>query len=303
MASLNNSSLRNTPSSGASEPPRSSMIHDKVDLCLWTKNGERTLNAVLTQIEKVIPRININQKIIIDDSSSDSTRTIAKLHGWQVYMNTWGGISNGANAALSHVETEYFCSFEQDVILASDWWRKISPLIHKPGVAAASGIRYPSGPPGITAVFRYSANNYDKGAFTLGKTLDNTIYRTSVLRTIGGFPKLKINAGIDLALSYKLEEEKWKWITDLSVESIHLRFGLMDEIRHQESYGSQTPEIYRLMGKRFSIRNQLLRVFRCPVGSFYIIAKTHEPSVLYVFPLIRIYFLKGIAQSHVVTRT
>ncbi len=42
-------------------------------------------------------------------------------------------------------------------------------------------------------------------AFTLGKTLDNTMYRTQIIRKIGGFPKTQLNAGMDTLLAYAID--------------------------------------------------------------------------------------------------
>jgi glycosyltransferase involved in cell wall biosynthesis len=89
----------------------------KVDLVMWTKNGQATLPTVLKQIAKVIPSEFVNKKIISDDGSTDYTVEIAKSFGWSVFSNEGQGISDGANTALKHVESEYFISFEQDLIL------------------------------------------------------------------------------------------------------------------------------------------------------------------------------------------
>jgi glycosyltransferase involved in cell wall biosynthesis len=56
----------------------------KIDLVMWTKNGEKTLPIVLKQIDKVIPHENVCHKILIDDHSVDKTVEIAKSFGWNV---------------------------------------------------------------------------------------------------------------------------------------------------------------------------------------------------------------------------
>ena len=45
----------------------------KVDLCMWTKNGAKTLPIVLERINKVIPKEQVGEKYIVDDRSRDST--------------------------------------------------------------------------------------------------------------------------------------------------------------------------------------------------------------------------------------
>ena len=94
----------------------------QIDVCMWTKNGEKWLTPVLRRIDEVIPSENINQKILVDDHSVDRTVEIAKDFNWKVYENPSTGISAGANEALRHVKTDIFASFEQDLFLAENWF-------------------------------------------------------------------------------------------------------------------------------------------------------------------------------------
>jgi len=51
----------------------------KVDLVMSTKNGEGSLPQVLKRIDEAFPYENINQKILVDDHSTDKTVFIAKV--------------------------------------------------------------------------------------------------------------------------------------------------------------------------------------------------------------------------------
>src|SRR5208283_6025224 len=189
---------------------------------MWTLNGEKTLPYVLDQINKVIPMEVVNQKLIVDDGSKDNTVAIAKKYGWNVIKNEGRGISNGANTALKHVQTNYFCSFEQDVILSPDWWGKVSALIvNKVGVGAACGLRFLPRSDFCYSVEPYQATRKDVDFYgSFGKTLDNTIWRTEALRLIGGFPKVNF-AGIDTLVFHLLESKGYKWIADYDVKRLH----------------------------------------------------------------------------------
>jgi len=46
-------------------------------MVMWTKNGAQTLPFVLKRIGEVIPDRFVNEKIIVDDRSTDETRKIA----------------------------------------------------------------------------------------------------------------------------------------------------------------------------------------------------------------------------------
>jgi len=288
----------------------------KVDLVMWTKNGESTLPKVLQRIEQAIPKKNICHKVIIDDGSKDNTVEIAKRFGWEVYPNPLGGIPSGANEALKHVDCEFFISFEQDLVLAWDWWNKIPRYMKNPKVAIASGMRFASQPRGVTKLQQYVAKKYrgestlspwlrsrEMSAFTLGKTLDNTIYRTQVLRSIGGFPKMRTNAGVDTVLAYKIQDAGYMWVVDYNVQSVHLRKGLMDELKHQYSYGAQLREIWRQIERqstakplinRFSVISRLLY---SPLTGIFVAFKTKEPTIAYIHPLVRFYYTKGLLEE------
>src|SRR4030067_1780963 len=176
---------------------RTMTLVNKVDLVMWTKNGVRTLPLVLKRINEVIPSRFVNQKVVVDDQSSDDTVSIARRFGWKTLFNEGKGISEGANTALKHVESERFVSFEQDLLLSLEWWKTIPPLLDSPNVAAASGMRFASQPRGVRALQLYVARKYRgeanlsswlrtrrNAAFTLGSTLDNTIYKTHVIRAV-----------------------------------------------------------------------------------------------------------------------
>ncbi len=288
----------------------------KVDLVMWTKNGARTLPAVLERINQVIPQTSINKKIIVDDASSDDTRQIANHFGWTVIPNRGHGISDGANTALELVTTKCFLSFEQDLLLDLDWWQKIPPLLNDPKVVVASGMRFADKPAGIKKMQEYVGKKYrgeknlspwlksrDMSAFTLGKTLDNTIYNTKIIKELGGFPKLQVNAGVDTTLAYRVKEAGYQWIVDYNIRSIHMRRGLRQELNHQYFYGAQLYEIWRKIREETTIPppvtklGVIRRFIMSPFTGLFMAYQTKEPSVLVIHPLIRFYYMKGLLQA------
>lgn len=154
---------------------------EEVDLLMWTKNGERFLSKVLKQIGEVIPHKMINQKILVDDSSTDRTVSIAESFNWSVHTNEKGGMVNGIRQAFSYVETPFFVSVEQDVVLADNWWKIIPKLLEDSRVAVAQGARVPSHPV-LGAIYRYGMKRGTVGL----NTIDNTIYNTEKIKEVGG---------------------------------------------------------------------------------------------------------------------
>ena len=272
----------------------------KVDLVMWTLIGERTLPLVLSRINDIIPKNIVDQRLIVDDGSKDNTVTIARKYGWNVIKNEGKGISDAANTALKHVETSYFCSFEQDVFLSSDWWNKVSTLIlNKEGVAAACGLRFLPKSNFCFSVEPYQLTRKDVDFYGgYGKTLDNTIWNTEALRSIGGFPKVNF-AGIDTFVLHLLELRGYKWLVDYNVRSLHLHYGgLLNEFKHYYFYGSSLPQIYSRLKSLSLYENEnlsclLLRFAKSPISSFKMALKMHDSRLMLSYPIIRLCWLLG----------
>lgn len=276
---------------------------EKVDLVMWTKNGADTLFAVLKRIEEVIPAEFVNKRVVVDDQSTDNTREIAQRFGWTVVPNEGKGISDGANTALRQVESPFFVSFEQDLVLAHDWWQKIPRLLTDSRVAVASGVRISNRPRVVKEIQDYSMELYERRTkseemFLYGKTLDNTLYRTDVVRSLNGFPKLRISAGVDNVLAQKIHVHGFRWVVDYSVRSVHLRKGLRQELDHYYWYGTCMVSLDPvLFGRNVNLRRFALRWLLSPVRGLDIALKKRAPEALYVYPLMRLATLQGIANG------
>lgn len=288
----------------------------RTDLVMWTQNGTRTLPLVLRRIEEVIPCEFVGKRIIVDDRSTDSTKVIAESFGWQVVQNEGKGISAGANTALKHVTSDCFISFEQDLLLDSAWWKKIPEKLSEPRVAVASGMRFADKPIGLRRMQQYVARKYvgeaelaswlrtrQMSAFTLGKTLDNTIYKTEIIRKLGGFPKTQANAGVETVLAYAVAKAGYQWAVDYCTQSIHLRSGLRQELAHQEWYASLLYEIWNQIVHQTDRQppvtksDVIYRFLLSPFTGVFMAAKLKEPSIAYIHPLIRLYYLRGLLKA------
>lgn len=257
----------------------------KVDLCMWTKNGAKTLPIVLERINKVIPKEQVGEKYIVDDRSHDSTLRIANHYGWNVVRNKGSGISDGANTALDLVRTGFFCSFEQDVLVSPCWWNRVSRLM-KPNVAAVSGLRFlPKNS------FCYNIDSYllSHNGGDYGKTLDNTMWNADVLKSIGGFPKVT-NAFTETVLHYKLRELGYRWLVDYAVRSLHLHGGLWDELRHYYFYGANMPELQSKVNLNVNVFSKFLK---SPTSALRMALATGDPKLVLSYPLCRLAMLGG----------
>lgn len=265
---------------------------------MWTKNGAKTLDLVLKRINKVIPKECVNYKYIIDDDSTDNTRNIAIENGWIVLFNKGKGISDGANTALIYVNTEYFCSFEQDVLLDENWWKQIPLAFKNPNVVVSSGFRLPNKPEYLVKLQEYTMQRYieksKKPLFFYGRNLDNTMYKTSIIRAIGGFPYMKNSAGVDNILAKKIIEAGHAWSVNFNVISTHIRNGFIDELKHYYWYGTCYSELKKYLGQTGdSLQQIFLRTLFSPLRAAIVAYKQKSPQILFAYPTIRATILLG----------
>jgi len=261
----------------------------KADLVMWAKNGAATLPQVLACIDEVVPRENVCHRILVDDHSVDDTVKIAKEFGWQVYPNPQSGISSGANEALRHVDMEYFVSFEQDLLLSESWWSKVVPHL-KDNVAVVSGLRFSILPTYLKKLQIYSLRKF------VPATLDNTLWATKVVRSVGGFPDLPCSSGVDRVMLQKILDAGWNWVVDCSVQSEHLHSGLTSEMKRQYWYGlAYNPVKKYVVGpSKFTV---MLHCFLSPLIGLKIMVNVHSPQVVFAYPLLRLSHVWGMLRS------
>jgi hypothetical protein len=288
----------------------------KIDLVMWSKHGAKP--GVLDRIDRVIPKENMSQKLIVVDLLSDVSNDFQKLaesHNWQLIINRGHGISGAANTALKNVKTEIFASFEDDVLLGHDWWIKLQSSIGLPDVGAVSGVRFPN-QPNLCHMQEYVYKKYigegklpawlrsrQMSSFLLGKTLDNTLWNTGLLRSIGGFPEMQANTGLETILAYSFSSKGYKWIVDYEVKSVHLRNqGIRQELSHQYWYASGLKEISKYLVSfglppPVSDMSAMFRFIVSPASGLLVAVKTRDPQIVWIHPLLRFYYMKGLLES------
>lgn len=278
---------------------------------MWTKNGERTLPLVLKRIDEVIPQENVNDKILVDDHSTDNTVKIAKDFNWKVYVNPNSGIPFGANEALRHVTTPIFISFEQDLLLAKDWWDCIPPYMQEPNIAVAGGIRVFDNRI-LRAISGFHSERLGKQG-EIEVSMDNTIYKTKVIKALGGFPN-ECPICTDTILYKKINWfTPYKWVIDSKVVSLHLRKGIRHELEHSGVMANKCKRT-KLCGcyyvphfneptliikpKFAASKLTLVRMFlTSPIRGFHVAVKKKCPEIFFVYPLIRLYIFKSCLKT------
>jgi len=233
----------------------------KLDIVMWTKNSSKLLPVVLSRIEQVIPESNIHEKRIIDDWSSDDTLDVAKDHGWSVMLNYGRGVNAAIKTAFSTIQTEYFASFEHDVIVSKDWWQKIPRWVLSGKYEVAQGIRYST-----NRVFHeidVFANERQKIV-----SLDNTFYHTKAITVSKGSP----------------DATRIRWFVDRSVISEHVKpKSTLKVMQHDYRIhvACHSTEVYRSF--RIALTSPLVSL----IASW----KRKCPLITLVYPLDRIMIL------------
>jgi len=264
-----------------------------VDLVMWTKDGTKTLPLVLKRINEVIPEEFVNQRVIVDDHSTDDSKEIAKAFGWQVILNEGKGISDGANTALKQVTTDYFISFEQDLLLAKNWWRNIPALLKGKDVAVASGVRLPKHSMPLLKISEYALEKAKRLQFPFFKTLDNTIYKTNVIRKLGGFPKVGAGMIVDTVLARKIQDAGLRWLVDSDTVSTHLKT-VLGEVKSQYFYGKHKKKIARIIEEKHTLVKTVARTAFSPIRGIQIARKKRCWQIAFIYPILRLASFFGV---------
>jgi glycosyltransferase involved in cell wall biosynthesis len=253
---------------------------DTYDLVMWTKNSAKFLPVVLGRIDQVVPKHIIEKKIIIDDHSTDDTVEIAEKFGWAVYPNAGNGLFDGFDMALSHVSTKFFISFEHDIILAKDWWTKISKYTQDDKIAVVQGVRVYTHPV-LRKLLEFMTERY--GDEIPNYSIDNNLYRTEVIKKLETpIPCNEKNASIALS------KKGFKWISDNDVVSEHIRPSLLHFILHEY-------KMYTRLLSRSEKKKLLAKMFRLfitsPFRALQVSLKKNCPQIFVVYPLDRLAIL------------
>jgi len=256
----------------------------KIDLLMWTLNSEKTLVLTLESIKKAIPEKYINKKYIIDGGSNDKTILIALGYGWDV-ITSKKGIGTQANLGLSLVETDVFASFEHDIILCKNWFKKIKNTIKPKNVAVSQGVRISLNKT-LNIIEKYSLKRDLRYS-----SIDNNLYKTKIIKKLGGFSE-KYNYSADRALQDKVIKNGYEWLINKNIVSIHNITNLRN--RSKQLYKKLKTDTYK---ENFGLKECLSRFLFSPLRGFDIMLKEKYPQVFFGYPYYRFYILKGVLKK------
>ena len=255
----------------------------KFDVVMWTYESESTLEQSLSSIENALPNSRICHKTVVDGGSTDGTEKIVRRHGWD-FFSTTAGIPVQANLALRLVDTETYASFEHDIVLAQNWLPKIEALLSPRDVAVAQGVRLSKGSRPLDSLEEWS---YRHGK--IGKefySIDNTMYKTDIIRGIGGYPN-DCPMTVDGFLRQRILARGMRWLTDPGCVSWHLRSGFPKYLQHVIRHLQNSTFLWLPEEPHHLTVDLARRFFTSPAVATRIANETHTPSILLDYPLLR----------------
>jgi glycosyltransferase involved in cell wall biosynthesis len=112
----------------------------QVDVVLLTLNSEYMLNKCLTSIYDNVPVKNL---IVIDGFSTDRTLSIIEKfnqkYGNISFFKMHGSRAKAREKGISQVTTDWFMFVDSDVVLCTDWFKKVKKELTS-GVGAVWGL-------------------------------------------------------------------------------------------------------------------------------------------------------------------
>ena len=184
-------------------------------------------------------------------------------------------------------------------MLARDWFERIPRYLDNDDVVVAQGWRI-SNHPVIGKIDEYSMNRFRSQC-----SIDNNVYKTRIVRSLGGFPGHLRYPGVDAYLRRKILNAGLTWVIDNSVLSIHLRKGgLSEHMRRYYNYGMAIPTLNLDVTPKdhpdpgLTLRRSATIALFSPVRGLEIALKKHCPKAAYYYPLMRLSHFTGCFKSY-----
>jgi len=186
-------------------------------------NEEESLRETIESLRA--QTVKPDEIIVIDDCSSDGSAEVARSMGVKVIRppaNT-GSKAGAQNFALKFVETEFTMAIDADTTLAPDAIEAMMGVFKDTQVASACGFVIPRHVNTVWERGRYIEYIF---AFSFYKQIQNyfekplissgcfSIYRSSILREMGGWPTRTLAEDMDLTWSFYRQGYKVKFVPD-----------------------------------------------------------------------------------------
>jgi ribosomal protein S26 len=133
-----------------------------------------------------------------------------------------------------------------------------------------------------------------------GVSIDNNIFRTKVIRELGGFPSDCLVCTDTILMKKILLETPYKWIIDTNVVSEHIRQSVKSHIKHAYALTKLCAKTHYCVNEAQQPILTMLRLFlTSPLRASIIAYKKRCLKMLYVYPAIRYQRLKACVDGKI----
>ena len=164
----------------------------KVSVVVPVLNGERTLGGCLTSILRTDYPADRREVIVVDNGSSDATRTILDRFPVRVLSEPRRGPANARNRGIGAATGEIVAFTDADCVASRGWLRELVRAFDVRGAAGVAGEIFPFPP--ATAAERYAARirhlspeRYLRRATFPFAVTANLSFRRAVFERVGRF--------------------------------------------------------------------------------------------------------------------
>ncbi|MBU5557504.1 MAG: glycosyltransferase family 2 protein [Candidatus Aenigmarchaeota archaeon] len=179
-----------------------------VSIIVPAYNEEKTIAGTLEAIKRLQYPPDKLEILVVDDGSTDGTAAVVKgFQGVKLIQKQNGGKASALNAGLKEVKGELVACIDSDSRPAPDSLIKAVPFFSEPNVAAVTTSIFVREPRNIVQRLQRIEYIMIVWARKLLEFLDSiyvtpgplSIYRTRVLRELGGFDENNITEDIEIA--------------------------------------------------------------------------------------------------------
>ncbi len=183
----------------------------RVSIVIPAYNVEKTVGACLDALLAQIPVAG--EIIVVDDGSTDATRTIAKSKGVRVIAQRNRGAAAARNAGAEQARGEIALFIDGDCVPASNWIQAMLAPLSDAEIIGACGMKQ-TRQPGIIPrfiqmEFDYRYDNERKLRYIDFIDSGTAAYRREVFLQTGGFDVTLADAE-DVDLSYRLSARGYR---------------------------------------------------------------------------------------------
>lgn len=241
----------------------------KIDVCICTKNSERTIERCLSSIFAYKPAKS--RVIVVDGESNDNTLKLVDKYPTLIISDGGKGLGMARKLGVEAARGEYIAFIDSDCEIKENWFPVMwSAINESPKIAGVEDSQDSGEPWALVSILEtYSWEIYDQRRVT-GKILcknigtRNSFWRKEAILSVGSFDEAFIGAREDGDISYRTYLAGWTLKKVPDKISVHHNRGTWKELWRQYYWWGQGNVLFN---KKFSIRFPYLLFILLPYST------------------------------------